>query len=196
MKKKQMIQVGALLGVIALIVAGIFGYMYWNNHQKSSNQVINATKKGEAANNSTEKTDNSSTSTDTTPVQTKPSTTTTTTPAALANLTDVSLTVYVTTQDSKATDGNTNMPTGSLTPFFYMPAGTYTIQKMASGAWQDVITNQSYPGHGGVAAWFAGPSEDNIQYRVLKIQNGQPTSASKTFVVKRSDLSGGVYTYN
>jgi hypothetical protein len=59
-----------------------------------------------------------------------------------------------------------------------------------------VATSINYPGHGGLMASFAGPTEDNINYRVLKIENNTVKLISKTFVVKRADMSAGYKTYN
>ena len=99
-------------------------------------------------------------------------------------LTEVSLTVYL------------DNDTGGINPYFYMPQGVYTVQKMVSGAWQNVATNINYVGHGGLNVAKTNPDEDNISYRVLKIENGTAARISKTFVVKQADLVGGVKTYN
>lgn len=99
-------------------------------------------------------------------------------------LTNVSLTVYL------------DNDTGGVNPYFYMPQGVYTVQKMVSGTWQNVATNINYVGHGGLNVAKTSPEEDNISYRVLKIENGAPSQISKTFVVRRGDMVGGVKTYN
>jgi hypothetical protein len=198
MKKKQQMFILIGLGIILLGVVGFFGYRYYVGQKNNVATVTPATTKSTTAVNqlnADQKTDNTPTAA-ATPVQTKPSTTTTPVADNLGILSDASLTAYLYAQSSVASDGTTPMPASSVAPFFYVPSGSYTIQKLSNGVWTDLITNQSYPGHGGIAAWFFGPTEDNVSYRVLKIESGKPVSASKTFVVKRADLTGGVHTYN
>jgi cytoskeletal protein RodZ len=114
----------------------------------------------------------------------------------IGTINDVTLTVYMNAQATTSLDGKTTVPAGSLSPYFYVPSGVYSIQKLSNGKWIDVASNINYEGHGGIAAAAAGPAEDNISYRVLRLENGTAKDISKTFVVKRSDLSGGVKTYN
>lgn len=121
---------------------------------------------------------------------------TTTIQSNLGTLSEVSLTVYLNRQESKSLDGKTTISANSMSPYFYLPSGVYSVQKMTSGTWQDVATNINYPGHGGLSVPVINPGEDNVSYRALKTENGVAKSVSKTFIVKRSDLSGGVYTYN
>lgn len=99
-------------------------------------------------------------------------------------LTDVILTVYI------------NYDTGGVSPYFYVPQGTYTAQKLVGTSWQNVATNIKYVGHGGLNVAEAGSSEDNISYRIMRVENGNPVQISKTFLVRRADLTSGVKTYN
>lgn len=121
---------------------------------------------------------------------------TTTVQSNIGVLSEASLTVYLNREETTSSDGKTIIPANSISPYFYLPSGVYSVQKLISGNWQDVATNINYPGHGGLPVPVLGPSEDNVSYRVLKTENGTAKLASKTFVVKRSDLSGGAYTYN
>ena len=121
---------------------------------------------------------------------------TTTIQSNMGTLSDASLTVYLNRQESTSLDGKTTIPANSISSYFYLPSGVYSVQKMVNGVWQDVATNINYPGHGGLSVPVIGPGEDNVSYRALKTENGVAKSVSKTFVVKRSDLTGGVYTYN
>jgi hypothetical protein len=195
MKKKQKIILGSILAIVLISLAVAGGYLYFQRQKKIADTKTtttpqNATDKGA----STEKTDN--TPQQITPIQVTPSTTTTPVPATLGVLGDVSLTAYLYNTQMVAPDGKTTMEAGSITPTFYTRSGTFTIQKMVDGAWKDIITNYVYPGHGGIAAWYSGPSEDNISYRVLSIEGGKPVSASKNFVIKRADLTKGYASYN
>lgn len=115
---------------------------------------------------------------------------------AVAELKDISLTVYVVTDPITSQDGKTTVPAGSLTPYFYLNSGVYSVQKRVGTSWVDVATSINYPGHGGLSVAYAAPAEDNINYRVLKIENGKVTAISKTFVVTRAEINGGVKTYN
>lgn len=115
---------------------------------------------------------------------------------AVRELADVTLTVYMINDPITSQDGKTTVPAGSLTPYFYLPSGLYSVQKLSGSNWADVATSINYPGHGGLSVTYAFPAEDNISYRVLKIEAGKVTAVSKTFVVKRADITGGVKTYN
>lgn len=190
--KKLYITIGSVILVLAIAVGGYFLYQREKGKTGEKENQENSQKTTETK--STDKTNNSQTIPQN--IQIKPSTGTTATPTTLGNLSDVSLTAYLYKESAVAPDGTTTMPSGSIVPTFYAKSGTYTIQKMVGGAWKDIITNYSYPGHGGIAAWYDGPTEDSIQYRVLGVSGGKPTTVSKTFVVKRSDLSGGVFSYN
>lgn len=122
-----------------------------------------------------------------------------TTPAVttnLAELKDVSLTVYLMSESYTSADGKTSFPSGSITPYFYPSSGIFSVQKIVKGDWVDAATNINYPGHGGLVVSNILPAEDNVEYRVIKIENGKATAVSKTFTVKRSDLAGGTKTYN
>lgn len=198
MKKNQKYIYGTLVAILVVGVA-VGYYYYGKNAAKKNQEQAQQGKFDEAPENKDddsqeEKTDNKTQ--DVQPVQTKPSTTTTTVPTTLPILGDVSLTVNVVTDNTTAPDSTTTAAAGSIFPTFYMPAGTYTVQKLVSGSWKDIITNQAYAGHGGLAAWFAGPTEDNISYRVVRIENGKVVSISKTYVVNRTDLTTGIHTYN
>jgi hypothetical protein len=185
-------------GLAVLVIGGITlgGYLYSQNTKSKESENKTQTEKKEVSSQAIDPAKTTTAPVVNAPVQTTPSTTTTTAPVALPTLANVSLTAYLSAQDSIAPDGSTPMPAGSIAPTFNMPDGTYTIQKMVGGVWKDIITNQSYPGHGGIAAWFSGPTEDNISYRILKIEGGKAASSSKTFVVRRSDITATVYTYN
>lgn len=114
----------------------------------------------------------------------------------LGSINDVSLTVYVNAQATTSLDGKTTIPAGSISPYFYLASGVYTVQKLSGQTWVDVATNINYPGHGGLAVQTAGPAEDNVNYRVLRLENGTAKDVSKTFIVKRAELAAGVKTYN
>jgi len=189
-KTKQILLVTFIVITVGLLIGG--GYWLFSRQAKKT-QNTNLTEDTKSVEEGG-KTDTSSTVP--TPVQTTPSTTTTATTKTLGVLSDVSLTANLVSEESIAQDGKTVIPPGSITPTFYTNTGNFTIQKMVAGVWKDIITNQVYPGHGGITAWFCGPTENNIQYRVLKVENGTPVSASKIFTVKRSDLTSGVKTYN
>lgn len=114
----------------------------------------------------------------------------------LGILNGVSLTVYLNRVATTSVDGKTTIPANSITAYFYMEPGVYSVQKLVSANWQDVATNNNYPGHGGLVIPFIGPTEDNVSYRVIKIENGTAKSVSKTFIVRRADLSSGMKTYS
>lgn len=114
----------------------------------------------------------------------------------LGTLSGVSVTVYLNKTATTSLDGKTSIPANSMTAYFYMEPGVYSVQKLVGAGWQDVATNNNYPGHGGLAVPYLGPTEDNVSYRVVKIENGTAKSVSKTFIVRRSDLSSGSKTYN
>lgn len=115
---------------------------------------------------------------------------------SVAELKDVSLTAYLVRDAITSADGKTSINAGSITPYFYAPSGLYSVQKLSGKDWTDVATSINYPGHGGLAAGTVGSNEDSINYRMLKIENSKVTAISKTFTVNRSDLAGGVFTYN
>ena len=200
MKKKQKVYLAVGIGALLVLGLGAGAYFYNKKNQEqssSSGGVTKVTKVLEGTNGKSAtpaKTDN--TPVVVTPVQVTPSKTTTNVPTALGTLDEASVTAYLYKFDEVAADGTSVMPAGSIVPTFYTQTGTFTIQKMVDGTWKDIITNYNYPGHGGITAWFAGPTEDNISYRVLQIEGGRPSKASKTFVIRRSDLTTGTHTYN
>jgi short subunit dehydrogenase-like uncharacterized protein len=183
--------------VIAIIALGlgVGGYLLYTNNKKIADEK-KTQKEGKtdtSADQMTEKADN------TTGEVSKPETTGEPTPTvntAVAELKEVSLTVYLVMEDTTSQDGKTSVPAGSITPYFYLPGGIYSIQKLVGATWTDVATSINYPGHGGLLASFAGPTEDNINYRALKIEGGTIKAVSKTFVVKRADMTSGYKTYN
>jgi hypothetical protein len=181
--------------VIAILFAllGVGGFVYYRIQlagKKTINNIATQEQGKEGA--ATEKTDNPP-SENVTP---ETSTTTETTNTAVGILTEVSLTAYLQTEDTTSQDGKTTVLAGSIMPYFYLPGGIYTVQKLVGATWKDVASSVNYPGHGGLLASFAGPTEDNISYRVLKIEGGTTKAVSKTFVVKRADFSGNIKSYN
>lgn len=182
-------------GVIFLLLAGGIAYYIYQNNQKK-NESKTETRTQEEGKVSTEKGEDSTTDTNSEKDYQSTGGETPTVPAAPGVLSEVSLTAYMSMEDANSQDGKTTIPAGSITPYFYLPSGVYSVQKLTGGAWKDVATNIQYPGHGGLSAGYTLPTEDNINYRVLKVENNSVKSISKTFVVKRADLAGGVKTYN
>jgi cytoskeletal protein RodZ len=181
--------------IIAIVLAflGVGGYGLYRVQSASKKKTEATTTQNQGKDtNSTEKTDNppsaeANTNNDT------PAPTTNTNVGVLG---EVSLTVYLQSETTTSQDGKTTIAAGSIIPYFYLPGGIYTVQKMVGTTWKDVASNVNYPGHGGLLASFAGSTEDNINYRVLQLEGGAVKSVSKTFVVKRSDITGGIKTYN
>lgn len=99
----------------------------------------------------------------------------------LSDLKDVSLTVYK--------EGESN-----LLAYFYIPSGIYNVQKKEGSNWKNLVTNRSYPGHGGLAVPAISSSEATL--RIVKIEGGKEVSVSKEFIMRSSDLATGVKTYN
>jgi cytoskeletal protein RodZ len=195
MKNLQNKNLAVIVAVVLMLGVGVFAAI---KNQKSPNKT--ESQKSESQQNQAV---NSEGKTDTPPdvkedpVQTTPNSTPTKVPTAGAGVvSDVTLTVYLNNQATTSQDGKTTIPAGSLLPYFYVPSGIYSIQKLSSATWVDVASNINYPGHGGISAQQAGPAEDNISYRVLRLEGGVVKDVSKTFVVKRSDLQGGFKTYN
>lgn len=186
MKKYRFI----ILTMITILLFAAAGYAFYANQKKET-----ANKGGDTTVSENTKGDLEP-STSEVPTPTEPSKEVTTVTKDLPQFTDVSLTVYVNQDASMGPDGQTKIPTGALMPYFYMPGGIYTIQKMTGGQWKDLLTNVSYSGHGGLWAFYTDATEDNVAYRVYRIENGQPTAVSKTFIIIRSDLEGGMKTYN
>lgn len=180
---------------IALIIAGlgIGGYFLYAGNKKKTDEEKTQEEGKANIDTTTEKTDNQ------TDEVAKPESTGEPTPTvntAVGELKEVSLTVYLVMENTTSQDGKTTVSAGSITPYFYLPGGIYSVQKLVGTNWQDVATSINYPGHGGLQVSSAGPTEDNINYRVLKIEGGTVKSVSKTFIVKRADMSTGYKTYN
>lgn len=182
-----------LAAVLLLLVGGVSFYLYRNNLKKREDEKMKAAQ--EEGKFSEEKGDDLADPGSENDYQTIGGTTPSVT-SQVETLGEVSLTVYFQSGATTSQDGKTTIPAGSLAPYFYLPSGIYSVQKLTGGVWKDVATNIQYPGHGGLAAGYTGPSEDNVSYRVLKIEGSTVKSISKTFVVKRSDLNEGVKTYN
>jgi preprotein translocase subunit YajC len=197
MKKIQNKNLAVIVAVVLLLGTGAFiAIKNQRKGTKTEEQKTENQTEGKAPDTSAGKTDTAPDVAEQ-PVQTTPNATPTKVPTTGTGvINDVTLTVYVNNQATTSQDGKTNIPAGSLSPYFYVPSGIYTIQKLSGTSWNDVASNINYPGHGGIAAQTAGPSEDNISYRVLRLENGTVKDISKTFVVKRSDLASGFKTYN
>jgi len=193
MKKLLKNKVFWIILVIVILLLGVGGFVLVQNQNKQRSEE-KAKEEGKSNNaKPTEKTDNPPKD----DTQNQNGTVgQTVVNSSLGNLSDVSLTAYLNREASTSLDGKTTIPANSISISFYMPAGVYSIQKLIGSSWQDVATNNNYPGHGGLSVPNLSPSEDNISYRVIKIENGTAKSVSKTFIVKRSDLSDGMKTYN
>lgn len=110
-------------------------------------------------------------------------------------LSDVSLTVYL--NKEAVNTGSQTIPKNAVTLYFYPPGGIYNIEKKTSLSWSVIARGQSYPGHGGLPAPYMVPNEDNVSYRVVSVDNaGKILAYSKIFVVKRSEITDWVKTYN
>lgn len=195
---KKYINVKYLLiaaGAVLILAAGSF--IYINNKKEDNTAATGTNGEQQVGENekATEKTDNPQPVAINNPDEGKPTPQITTT---LGKLNDVFLTAYYSKEASTSQDGKTVVPAGSIQPYLYpQGSGVYSVQKKVGSTWTDVASNVSYPGHGGIAAAFAGPTEDNIEYRVVRIEDGKAVSASAAFVVKRSDLvEVGVKTYS
>lgn len=192
MGMKKIFENKVIIIAVILAILGVGGYALYRVQSAKKSKDDTAKTQVTADKGGSEKTDNPPTeilgpgSTETTP----------TTNTNIGVLSDVSLTVYLQAESTTSQDGKTKIAAGSIIPYFYLPGGVYTVQKMVGVTWKDVATNINYPGHGGLLASFAGPTEDNISYRVLKIEGGTTKAISKTFVVKRAEISGGTKTYN
>lgn len=184
-----------ILLVVALVLVLGTGFAIVKNQKKFRAPVSKTeeTKKEDKPTGATEKGDN-------TPQEAKPLSTNQPTPTvntALKELKGVTLTAYLINEAIISQDGKVAVPQNSITPYFYPEgSGLYSVQKLSGTNWIDVATSINYPGHGGITASYAGPSEDNVNYRVIKIEAGKVTAVSKTFVIKRSELTVGVKTYN
>jgi len=181
-----------IIFIVAVLVIGIGAYAFVANKKKEESKQNENTQE---SNTTTDKGDNPP-EVEETQQPTTPSNQVTDVSETLPGFNEVSLTVYLNQDATIGPDGKTQIPVGALMPYFYMPSGNFTVQKMVGSEWKDLLTNVSYSGHGGLWAFYTEPTEDNIQYRVLKIENGKPVSVSKIYTVKRSDLTGGVKTYN
>jgi hypothetical protein len=181
-------------GVLLILLAG--GFIYIKNKKENKVNTPEAKTEQPATNDqkTIEKTDNPQAEVPKNPDEGKP------TPVinnSVGSLDGVFLTAYLYSNSTTSMDGKTTVPANSIQPYLFpQGSGVYSVQKLSGTSWLDVASNISYSGHGGIAGAYAGPSEDNINYRLVKIENGKAVSISKTFVVKRSDLSGGVKTYN
>lgn len=180
------------LGLVAIIGTGTFlavKQVIFKKNNSSNNQAQSD------YNRKTEKTDNPAPVETKNPDEGKP---TPTVNSGIGVLGEVFLTAYYNKDATTSADGKTTIPAGSIQPYLFpQGSGVYSVQKFVGGSWADVASNVSYSGHGGIAAAYAGPKEDNIQYRVIKLESGKPVSVSKIFVVVRADLVGsGVKTYN
>jgi hypothetical protein len=185
----------AVGGVVLLLLVGVTAfYLYRNNSKKK--EADNSAATQEAGKSNEDKGDATADATNSEKDYQTVGGETPTVTTTVGTLSEVSLTVYLATEASTSQDGKTTIPAGSITPYFYLPSGVYSVQKLTGGVWKDVATNIQYPGHGGLAAGYTTATEDNISYRTLKIENNIVKSISKTFVVKRSDLSSGSKTYN
>lgn len=187
-----------LLGVALILVFGT-GFAIVKNQKKFVTPIKNEESKKEEEIKATDK-ETTNEKSDNAPADTKPLSTNQPTPTvntAVNELKGVTLTIYLITDPIISQDGKTTVAKDSITPYFYPDgSGVYSVQKLSGSNWVDVATSINYPGHGGISAAYAGPAEDDINYRVLKIESGKINAVSKTFVVKRSDLTGGVKTYN
>ncbi len=192
--KKILKNVWFWIGIIVLIlVLSGGGYYFYKNQSKFKTETNNSE---EISNNdqATEKTDAGATETVINPNEGGPTPEVNT---ALSELSNVTLTAYLMTLNTTSADGKTQIPANSIQPYFFPSgSGVFSIQKLVGVNWTDIASNISYPGHGGIAGSYTTTTEDNINYRVIKIENNKAVSVSKIFVVKRADLSDGFKTYN
>lgn len=175
-----------------VIILGIGGFALVRSQQDSKKQDASNNESSNSGAKPNEKTDNPPAEDS----QGQSSVGQTTINTSVSELAGVSLTAYLNREATTSQDGKTTIPADSISISFYMPVGVYSIQKLNISGWQDVATNNNYSGHGGLSVPNVASPEDNISYRVIKIENGTAKSVSKTFIVKRSDLSGGIKTYN
>lgn len=188
MKKKLPI----IAGVVSLVLVVGFGIYFVKTKSKSAENKSTDSQTETKKATSTEKTDNPPS----TETQTQSDAKTPTVNSSVPQLNGVSLTVYLYTEQTTSQDGKTTIPANSIFPSFYMEAGTYSAQKLISGSWVDVATGIKYAGHGGLSVPYIKPAEDNVSYRLIKIENDTAKGISKTFTVTRSDLTAGMKTYN
>lgn len=184
MKKYRVV----ILTLATILLFGAAGYAFYANQKnKAANPedtTVTENTKGDFETDTQEE-----------PLPTEPSKEVTNVTKELPQFSDITLTVYVNKDASTGPDGETEIPVGALMPYFYMSEGVYTVQKLTGGQWKDLLTNVSYAGHGGLWAFYTDATEDNVEYRVLRIENGQPTAVSKIFTVKRSEITGGSKAY-
>lgn len=192
--KKIFKKVWFWVGIIVLIAIIASGFYLVKGKQMLNKDVEKKQSTGTGENVSTEKTDAGVTEETVNPDEGKPTPEVNT---GLSELSGVTLTAYLIKEATTSVDGKTTIPANSIQPYFYpQGAGVYSIQKFSGSSWIDVASNVSYPGHGGIAGAFTGSTEDNISYRVVKIENNKAAAVSKTFTILRSDLASGVKTYN
>jgi hypothetical protein len=177
----------ALLIVGALIIGFGGTVLYFSQTDKSKEEnKQEETKNDESVETQTQKGDlpsEQTTATTSQPVQEKAPTSNSTSLSSLAS--------SVTAQKSVSDD--------SIAILFYLEgAGAFTVQEKIGGAWQTVQENVNYAGRGGLQAGALASGQTAKTFRVLKIENGKYTAATKEFTVNRAEVEAalGIKTYN
>lgn len=87
----------------------------------------------------------------------------------------------------------------SISILFYVEGGgTFTVQEKSGGSWQTTKENVSYAGRGGLDAGTLAAGQNSKTLRVLEIENGKYTAATKEFTINRQEVEAalGIKTYN
>ncbi|RJO62042.1 hypothetical protein C4544_00895 [candidate division WS5 bacterium] len=100
---------------------------------------------------------------------------------------------------SSSVTAQKNPSDGSIEVLFYLEgSGSFTSQEKSGDAWITVKENQSYAGRGGFLAGTISSGQESKTMRVLKIESGKYSTATKEFTIKRSEVEAalGIKTYN
>lgn len=175
-----------LVGALLLGFGGTILYLSQTDKTKKEENKQEEAKKDEDVTNQDEKgggfTTSETTSTTKAVVDEKP-------PASTSSL--GSLATSVTAQKSVSDE--------SISVLFYLEgSGAFTVQEKVGGAWQTTIENVNYPGRAGLTAGTLSAGQNSKTLRVLKIENGKYSAATKEFTVNRAEVvsAGGIKTYN